>query len=69
MKNMFRKFAFVGMLNFGLMAFAEEEKTEAQPVSEESIQVVCPVVNTEACENCEPADKTEQPAVEVSKDK
>ena len=61
---MFRKFAFVGILNFGLVAFAEEEKTEAQPAPEESIQVVCPVSTEENCENCDTTEKITQPTVE-----
>ena len=68
MKNMFRKFAFVGILNFGLVAFAEEEKTEAQPAPEESIQVVCPFTE-ENCEDCEPASESAQPVAGGSEDK
>lgn len=69
MKDMFRKFAFVGILNFGLVAFAEEEKTEAQPAPEESIQVVCPVSTEENCENCEPASEPAQPVAGDSENK
>ena len=63
MKNMFRMFAFVGILNLGWIAFAEEKKAEAA-ASEESIQVVCPVSTEENCENCDAADKANQPTVE-----
>ena len=52
MKEMFRKILLVGTLNFGLVAFAEEEKTEDKSVSKESIQVVCPVNSDENCEDC-----------------
>ena len=66
MKNMFHKFAFVGILNFGLVAFAEEEKTVAQPASEESIQVVCPVNTEENCENCGSTEESAQPVAGTS---
>jgi|GEM_PF-5851493 hypothetical protein len=40
MKDMFRKFAFVGILTLSGFAFAEEKKAST---SDEAIQVVCPV--------------------------
>lgn len=62
MKNMFRKFAFVGALNLGLIAFAENEKEEeakdAQP-----IQVVCPECTGD---HCEASQETVQPVVACS---
>ena len=63
MKNMFRMFAFVGIFNLGLVAFAEEKKADAA-ASEESIQVVCPVSTEENCENCDTTEKITQPTVE-----
>lgn len=53
MKNMFRKIVLVGALNLGWVAFAEEEKAENKSVSEESIQVVCPVGSEENCDGTE----------------
>lgn len=70
MKDMFRMFAFVGVLSLGCSVFAEEDNTASQePVkvveqkteATEAIQVVCP----ENCENCD----AEQPAVENAENK
>ena len=67
MKDMFRKFVFVGALSLGLIAFAEEEKTEEiKSTSEESsliakqpesMKVVCPVTQ-ESGEDCKATDTT-----------
>lgn len=68
MKNIFRIFSFVGTLNFGCVAFAEEEQPKVNATSEESIQVVCPVSTEECCENCENCETNPQPVVENNED-
>ena len=69
MKNMFCKFAFVGILNLGLIAFAEDEKAVTDSGSEELVQVVCPACTGENCEDCNGAEGVEQSTLESAENK